>query len=683
MAPTRDYQIPRWGTSQATLSGYLRSAVSEGAAWYGTQRPTADYERIIERLSGADPGLDLQGQSNVRYEKMARLSREITASLTSFSHVGEFKPTVHQDRFAQAGVLTRLDHAWFNLEQTYLAHRTLAQLAVNLGTGYGWQTWDSHFYGPHKGDVRLTALAPPNVTFVQLPGDHDIQRAYITLIREELPITLAKRIYRRTNPAFADALLPDRDAPGWLSRGLRKVQEFLAPALRVRGMRPGEINQDASFPTVDIFHAYVNDDTINDTGQPMTMGPSGTNWSYTVPSFGDPIPTGLINPATGQPFTRPADHGDCLLFPLKRYVIFARTTDVVCYDDTSPWWHGQTPLVRLRFNDWPWDALGRSCVGMVRPMEDSANAIMQGMENSIACRLRPPMIFNDQAVERNFAEAFDTSKAGTTAAADLSQGDVIKFPVPYQMYDLPPYIKDYLTWLDDRMEYLTGARDLTAMAKAKQVPSSDSAEKFLEMAGALVQDMVRAVTLPYQQLGEMRKAYYFQFYTYTRLLQADNDAGEEEDWQFQPEMLAGRSVDHPGESPADQTQRLRKTLSEFKYRVSQSGITEINRMVTKQFYLLLQKSGFPIDWWTIAKVAQLPNFGKIPPKMNADGSIGTEEAHSILERWMAQVRMQHEMAEKYGGGGSPPQKGRPNSQHAPPQQQSKNGGTRITQATSR
>lgn len=669
--PQRGYQIPRWGTSNATLSGYLREAVQEGNAWLSTQKPAGEYEKLIDRISGPDTGADLSGQSNVRYEETARLAREIVASLTSFSHVGEYKPVVSKAEHAyqQAGALTKLDHAWFHLEQTYDAHRTLAQLAVTLGTAYGWQTWDPHFYGEYKGDVRLQALAPQHVTFVQLPGDHDVQRAYITLIREELPITLAKRIYRRTNAAFADALLPDRDSPGWIAKGLKKVQEFLSPALRVRGMRPGEFNEDSSFPTVDIFHAYINDDSVNESGAPQVMGTMGTNWTYTVPSLGAAMPTPLINPATGQHFTRPADHADALLFPLKRFIIFARSTDLVCYDNSSPWWHGRTPLVKLRFNDWPWEALGRSCVGMVRSMEDSANAIMQGMEDSIAARLDPPMLYNDQAVTPAFAEAFNPRKAGSKAAVDLTQGDVIKFPIPVQHFDLPNYIPEYLKFLIDRCEYLTGARDLTAMAKAKQIPSSDAQEKLLEMAGPLVQDMVRAVILPYQQLGEMRKSDYFQFYTYDRLLQVVNDVGEEEDWLFTPDQLVNRLE---GEQIGARKDRSRRLLSEFKYRVSQSGITEINRMTTKLFYLQLMKiPGFPLDWWTFAKVAQLPRFGEEPGGTN-----------SIIERWVAQQHIIKDLGEELGGGAQPPAKGRPASGNKPPHIVNKSGGTRSTVAQS-
>jgi hypothetical protein len=666
MPATKSYTIPPYGSGNAAVAGFLREAVQEGDSWLATQKPATEWQEVIERIGARGADQDLAGQSNAEYNKSERLVRDIVSSLGTFSHVGETKPRSRQDLDTQAGVLTKLDHSWGKLEETYDAHRRVLQNAVALGTSYGWQTWDKHFHGEYQGDIRLVACAPGDVTFVQLPRDHDIQRAYITLVREELPINLAKRIYARTNRGFADALVPDRDSPGWLQKGLRKVQEFISPALRVAGKKPGD--EDTSFPTVDIFHAYILDGSINETGHPITMGAHGTNWSYTVPSVGDPLPTGLLNRATGQMFTRPAEYEDCLLFPLRRYCIFSRSTEIVAYDGSSPWWHGMTPVVRFRFNDWPWEALGRSCIGMIRTLESSSNAILQGIEDSVAARLDPPALYNDQAVSPTFANNFNPRKAGVRAAADLNQGEILKFPVDAKYYDVPNWIFEVLKWEDERMEYLTGARDLTAMAQAKQIPSSDSMEKLLEMAGPLVQDMVRGVTMPLKQLGTMRIAYFLQFYTAERILSSTNADDEPEDWLYTPEVLLGRV---PGEAPEATRSRSRKLLTEFRYSVSQSGVSEINRMTTKLFYLQLMKLGFPIDWWTFAKIAQLPRFGMEPK--------GTS---TILERYIAQLRMMQEFrgdepgAEGQGGPGRPP------SGHKPPHLVQKDGGTRSTVATS-
>jgi hypothetical protein len=688
------YTMPPFHSSNSQLIGYLREATQQGESWLASQKPSAEFATIMDRLTPVQGANDLLGQSNARYPKTEHLAREIVAGLTSFSTVGEFKPLAKKDLFDKAVVLTKLDHHWWKLAQTMSAFRAIIQSAVALGTGYAWQTWDPHFYGQYKGDIRLRALSPDQITFVQLPGDHDIQRAYIVLIREEMPINLAKRVYARTNPQFADSLLPDRDQPGWVAKGTRKVQEFLSPALRVRGMRPGEHDQDTSFPTVDIYHAYILDDSINETGAPMKMGALGTNWQYDVPTLGGEVVTSFINQGTGRPFTRPADRADAMLFPLRRYTIFARSTDIVCYDGTSPWWHGMAPVARFAFNDWPWEALGRSAVSMAIPMEDSINAILQGIEDSIAARLDPPALYDDKAVSKTFAEAFNPRKAGSRAAADLSQGNPINFPIPADNYNVPQWISNHVEWLSDQMEYLTSARDLTAIAKAKQLPAGDTMEKLLEMAGPITQDMVRGMILPMMQLGQMRKSDYFQFYGYNRVIQETDFATQQEsDWEYRPELLVDRLSD-----PLNNLWRAqaRQLIEEFTYRVNQSGITELNRMTTKLFYLQLMKLGnFPLDWWSFAKVAQIPMFGEEP-----------EGSNSVMERWIAQMHIMRELQEELqggqggGGGGAPgapgggppggapgligatPRRGRPPTNAKPPHIVQKDGGTRSTISTS-
>jgi hypothetical protein len=150
------------------------------------------------------------------------------------------------------------------------------------------------------------------------------------------------------------------------------------------------------------------------------------------------------------------------------------------------------------------------------------------------------------------------------------------------------------------------------------------------------------------------------------------------------------------------------SLDDFKYRVTESGINEIHRMTTKLFYLQLMKEGFPISWWTFARIAQIPNFGPVP-----------EGTNNELERWIAQKRMeinlqvdqQVEMQEALArsgmiqpggtpgnvpaggegepaaGGGEPPASngggpGRPHTYSKPPRLVQKDGGTRSTVATS-
>lgn len=699
--PTSQYEIPRFGAPATTLLGWCLEAEAEGRAWLTAQRPTQGWERALQMLSAPNGDADAPGDglSNVGYNKGKRIARELVASLANFRHVGVYKPTWNTDLYDRAHTLSDLDEHWQRTTFFNARVREALQFGVATGTGYLYETWDKHFHGPFKGDIALRAIAPNDVTVVQLPKSNDLQRAYAVIIREELPINLARAMYGETNMAFAQALVPDRDQPGWLAKGLQKLQQFVSPALRVAG-RMGNQQSNASFPTVDIFHMYTLDRSINEGPVPVQMGVLGTNWSYTVPSLGDPMPVGIINPQTGNSFTEPATAAHCRLFPLRRYTIFSRTA--IGYDGSSPWWHGCVPLARVRFNDWAWEALGSTLVGEVKTMQDGIVALMRAIEDSAAARLDPPMITNDQLAE-SWAQAVNPRRAGGRARAPMSQlgADGIMQPMlPAEYYNVPEWIQAWIQAQEERMDYVAAVKDLVAIAKAKQVPGADTLEKLMEMAGPIVQDMVRQLEEPLQQLGEWRKAYYFQFYTKARMITVTGPTGVDVDKQYRPEALI--PILDAQETPDARALRTRGYLDDFGYHLTESGINEIHRMSTKLFYIQLMKSGFPISWWTFADIAQIPNFGPPP-----------EGAKTEFEKWVAQKRIetdlaveqQQEVAAQLGGGdptaaagaggaggegipagggpaggnGGP---GRPPSFNKAPRLESKDGGARSTIATS-
>lgn len=656
---TTQYEIPAHGLGGDYLHGWLMEAVAEGDGWLKAQRPSLEWAGVLDMLGSKPASAEVKGLSNTGYNLVERNARDIVASLSNFRHEGEFRPRFDKQLYNQAHTITKLDRNWYIETNAYNEHRSNLQNAVCFGTGYLVEDFDKGYWGTH-GDIRLRPFGPEDVTFVQLPKNHDIQQAYMVIIREELPINLAKAQYKN----IASALTPDREAPGWLMKGLRKMQSLMggSPALRVGG--PAQRKQEGSFPTVDIYHAYVVDRSINLSGAPVVMGSHDTNWSYNVPALGDPMPTGLTNPATGQEWTRAADENDCKLFPLRRYCIFSRTA--VSYDGSSPWWHGQTPVARMRFNDWAWEALGKSLLSDARTMQDGIVALMRCIEDASAARLDPPCIYDDQLTSEGFAKAFNPRMAGTRAAGNLQQGDLLKFPVPWQHYDVPAGIYEWIKSQEQRINHQMGTPDLVAIAKAKQVPGEGTLEKLMEMAGPLVQDMVRALEQPLHQLGNWRLAYYLQFYTRGRIIQVTGPDQNEEDWEFKPDML----IDHrEGEPLVMKQERTRKLISQFKYHLTESGINEMHRMVTRLSLLQLVKSGVPVDWWTIARAWQIPNYGAEP-----------EGTNTVMERWLAQQHMQRELAEEMGAGQQ--QTGRPPTNRKPPQIVGKDNNSRHTVKTS-
>lgn len=676
-----NYEIPAHGSSSEVLLPYLLEQVTEGEAWLAAQRPAVEWEKVLDGIGPNHSNAAVEGLSNVGYDKVGRNARDIVSSLSDFRHDGEFKPRHDKSLYERAHILTKLDRNWYAETDAYSRYRSNMQYGVALGTGYLWEYFDRELK-----EIVLNAVSPQDVMFVQLPADHDIQKAYMVIIREELPINLARRRY----PYHKQYLVADKESPTWLMKGLRAVQRLMggSPALRVAGSSK---RKTGSFPTVDIFHAYTLDNSINEKPFPVKMGTHGTNWSYTVPWMGQPLPTGKA----GE--TRAAGEEDCRLFPFRRYSLFTRTR--IIYDGSSPWWHGDVPITRTRFNDWAWEALGRSLMAEPKTMQDGIVALMRYIEDSCAARLDPPYLYDEQAASEGFAKNFDPRMAGSRAAADLGSGrDLIKFPVPYQLYDVPVAIPDFIAKQEERIDKYMGTPDLVAAAKAKQVPGEGTLEKLIEMAGPLVRDMMRQLEMPLHQLGKWRMSYYFQFYTKAKIIQVAGPADDDtDDSNFGPDNEVGKPARQAresepfdvnemhdeyfdpdqlvppieGESLDAKTERRRRMISEFKYVITESGVHEMNRMVNRLALLQLRKAGLPIDWWTIGRAFKLSNMGPEP-----------EGTHNMFERWVAEQHITRELAEELQGGPAGQGPGRPSSGKKAPHIQQKDGGTRSTIATS-
>src|SRR5262249_35042194 len=148
--------------------------------------------------------------------------------------------------YERANLLTKVDRNWAKETNAYDAYRKNLQYGIDFGTGYLLEEWDKEYHNGRYGDIRLRAIDPQNVTFVQLPRDHNLQNAYIVIVREELPIMLAKRMYK----GIADLIEPDREAPteSLIKKGYRRVQQFIKRGILSLGSQD---KQPASYPVVD------------------------------------------------------------------------------------------------------------------------------------------------------------------------------------------------------------------------------------------------------------------------------------------------------------------------------------------------------------------------------------------------------------------------------------------------
>jgi hypothetical protein len=275
-------------------------------------------------------------------------------------------------------------------------------------------------------------------------------------------------------------------------------------------------------------------------------------------------------------------------------------------------------------------------------------------------------------------ERFDPRQPGQKVPHNLSAGDAMKILVPSTYYDIPVSFFTHIKDLFELIGNLLGVKDLTAIAKARQIPSADAMEKMAEMAGPLMTDLSRSMEASIRLIGEMVKGLLFQFYDAPRRVQVmGQDGTTEEDYDFEPGNLVPSHM--PGEptdtkSATSRMERARWHLQNVFLEIIPNSLHQITQTTRKLMLLQLQKTGFPVDPWTIAEAFDIANFGSPP--------VG---ARTVMERYVAWMRMQAEIKQAL----TPPQPpgqgkggGRPSSNGKSPHIAQKDHGTRSTISTS-
>lgn len=608
-----EYICPSRNATEDSRLAWLKEAVREGETYIRNQTGYADIKKGKEIIAGIFLNKLPEQLSRINVNIQKRLIRDVVATMANLRPLWGYS-TDNQNLDKEAEVLNKLLLSWYQSTFADRGIRKGLQFAGGLGTGYIGPDWKSDFWTRGRGDITIRSWGPDQVLPCQIGEDHDLQRAYAVTLKEQVPINLARANFS----TMAGKIIPDRQAPSGLRKGLGKMSTFLSPVLnRFASDQRGKKAVDAVFPVVDIYQTYILDMSINEGPDPAVMGEPGTYWNYTVPVLGSVKEDG----------TRVTVE-EARLYPWRRLITWCNSG--ILRDDTSYWWHGMVPAVPLYFDDWAWEFLGYSMTRDLDSIEQSTNALRRGMDDSANARLRPALMHDDRTISDSLMESLDVRQGGQTVGVDFTAGDRPIRPILEPgYYDVPQWIPNVIEGNTELMKYLSGVNDFTAIAKARQLPSSDSLEKIMEMAGPLVTDISRNLESSLGRLGEMVKCLFFQFYTSSRRLQILGEEGRaagDTDY-FEPGMMVPSHMDGEDRlvpSKFSNVQRAQKYMNSFYFKITPNSLHQINQMARKLLYIQLQKTGQPIDPWTMAQINDIPNFG--PPPAGAT---------TVFEKWVA------------------------------------------------
>jgi hypothetical protein len=686
---TNDYRCPpKWmadgkETAPDKILAWVKEALTQGMTFLKSQRAYKDIDKAMDIIADSEDEFIPKSRSRMRYNRLKRQIREVVATEANIRPLDGFSTDNPETFGEQSEILNKTWRGWWLGTFADRAWREAVQYAAVLGTGYLIPSWVRDFWFAGRGDIQLTALGPLDVIPIQIGKDNDLQKAYAVALVVEVPLATAHAMF----PAYQDKITATRDKPGWFRRGVEKLKRFAGPALNTSGS--GKKTSDSLFPTVDIYHIYVRDLSVNYTGKTIPMGLPGSNWYYEVPSVGSQIDTGMKD-KDNRPLFRTATAEDCMLYPNRRLLIC--TENCLIGDDASPRWDGRVPVVQLKTDDWPWDFLGYSLTRDAHPLNVAIVELLRQIQDSGNCRLRPKLQY-DSNISPTTMDSVDTRAPGGAVGVDFSMGEGIKPLLPADYYEVPPWIPQHIEGLEQRMDYLLAVTDMATISKARQIPASDSLEKLTQLAGPIVQDISRGMERSYRDLADMVKSMFFQFYSLKRRIILMGQAGITKDdfVMWDPANLL------PGSLPGDtQAQRAKFLSTQMTFQVTPNSLHSIQQVSRQLMFLQLFRSGtFPMDPWTLAEVLDVPNFGNPPA--------GATTVYDRWKAWMSdrtefmatmQMLAQSMMPQAPGltpdggGGAAGPGAeaapvGRPPSGSAPPKLVMKDGGTRVAVSESR
>lgn len=675
-------RTPTGDSNDSNVHGWVTEAIQEGQRYLESQKGYDDIDLAINLIVGEDEKIS-KALSHVKINMVKRDISEIVATLSNIRMLGEIKVD-NKSLDRTAAILNRLNRAWYLNTFADREIRAALQFAAVGASGYCSMGWKRDFWSAGRGDIVLSHHGPRNVLPIQIGPDHDLQDAYAVTIKVEMGLMRAISRW----PDHADIFQPQGERPGWFRRALRKLK-FQSPALNASEADKHK-EDDAGFPSVDIFYTYILDLSINDSSHPVEMGDPGTKWSYTVPYVGQDIQTGARD-SGGQMLYRKADWEDCLLYPLRRRIISTPLGNID--DNSSPWWHRKVPVVQFKLDDWPWDFLGLSLTRDVAPAQQSFTRIARAMDDSVNARLDAPIGYDDTSVSKALAERFSPRKPAQRVRMNMQMGDAMKMLVPPEYYNLPAYMPEFLKLLGDSIPSLLGTRGLQAMSQMKQLPAGDTLEKLMELAGPRTADKSRNMERSIRDLTDMWKGMAFEFYDTKRVVtMLGPDGVTETMFDYDPEnmvpshtpsefaLIKDGKMDPNEKSRVQLVDRARSHIDSFYAHVKPYSAHQMTQMTNRLQLFQLFIRGFPIDPETIAEAFDMSGFGRISDYAHIFGIQGKFD--TILDRYFAWEGIKAAIAQA-AGGGQPQQRGRKPSGQTAPTMQGKSGGRQTIRESPR
>src|SRR6267378_2535591 len=587
---------PAYASSNATPDSvyeqdvlqWIVLAVREGEALIHLESEMEDVDDNIRIALGDNRGIGknpsvLENSPFFRNSyTMSRIGKNINdlaSSITDFRPNGHFKTynTLYEE---QGIILDKLTTSWwFNMDIDIKLQLLVKQSLVGR-TAYAQVVFNPAIHNG-LGDLDIIVRDYRDVLPIRPNSKWTIQDSVGVVIRSKNTVNWGRSRY----PDKASKIQPNNEgglSVSWAQRG-----QVSSPTLDYLDRSNPKKKTDFAIPTYDHYEIYIKDGSINKSTDRVWIGPGpeGDNpWGYWVKA--------------GEK-----------LYPRLRLIVVANLNTVL-YDGGSPYWHGMFPVIKLTLDPWPMTFLGKSAIADAKSPHKLYQELLQGVVDNCRKALKPGVIVDRQAVNRQVLEKFDTSEPGFKLRTNPSAGQgIIVVPPPI----LPPFIENRMDKAEQHVDHVMGILDMRALAQLKTANVDTDVETLLENLGPSVRTKGRMLEAFLRELGMMMKANFFQFYTIQRrieILGADGMSFEDFDFDpgtlipafaataygqnFQNQDVAGKEFsrfNNEDNTPKTRAERAQEHIKSFTYYITPNSLLSLAKTQDKLLYLQLFRMG--------------------------------------------------------------------------------------------
>jgi hypothetical protein len=581
---TRDYQTLEWCESRLQEG---RRFV-EAAVGFDKIDNALNSIFSYERESGASYVPTPKPLSRTRANLCAKTAEDLTADLTDTRIFWNYA-TRNPKYESQARICNKEAEDWYTSRNIDLRLADLVRYYTIAGTG-----WGHLYYNRRLEDMMLEALDPRNVFPIEPISYHSIQDALGVILRQP-------RTPHWVQAEYGKDVKPDIGSAGmfgWFTRtfGGTSKNKHSGPLSKSRG----DDQPIPATPTVFVNTMYLNDTRTNESNKTQYMGPwkdgePTAPWSYQVPP--------------GAP-----------LYPFKRLIVWGG--NCLLYDDTSPYWHAQFPLLKLTLNPWPMSWLGKAPLWDVMPLNESLNSLLRVIDDH-AAKLAQPGVVADRNVSRAELNKFNSRTPGYQIRTNMAAGKGIQIQVE------PPLqqsLWQHVNWIETMIQKLSGTADMTQVSQLGQLPSDDTLDTLMKMMTPGNRLRSRILEGFMKDFAEQYLYCIAEFDTISkRVAKFGPQAVTPEDFDYDPGTFIPDDVPDgtPGDigatedalaadNPRPQYMRARQMFDSFTFTFKPGSLLNSAAMQERMEDLMLSKMGY------LSVFTLMENLGKMnfaPPSL--------------------------------------------------------------------